>query len=123
MISGKLISGKLDLAEFRVFNVERSLASKDVGGFGHALDAWTPAEWGNALAGETGEFCNLLKKIRRGENIDMLRVADEAGDILAYLDLATAAVNISLAQAVVRKWDRVSMEKNYDRLLSSRMYR
>src|SRR6188474_1749001 len=31
------------------------------------LEEWSPAEWGNALAGETGELCNVLKKILRND--------------------------------------------------------
>ena len=114
------VRARLDLAEFRVFNVERSEAPKDCGGFGHKIEEWSPAEWGNALAGEVGELCNLLKKIRRGDNVDMMSVGDEASDVLAYLDLATASVGLSLAQATVRKWDFISLQRGYEKLLSSR---
>lgn len=115
---------KLDLSEFRTFNLARSLAPKDQGGYGHALDQWSPAEWGCALAGEAGEFCNLLKKLRRGEDVDRLMLADEACDVLCYLDLATARLNLDLAKAVVRKWDSTSLTRNYPILLAThRSYR
>lgn len=113
----------LDLGEFRIFNVERSEAPKEQGGFGHKLDLWTPAEWGNALAGETGELCNLLKKIRRGDIVNPLEVEDECCDVLSYLDLTAASVNIDLAKAVIRKWDYVSMSRGYEKLLVTRKYR
>lgn len=113
----------LELSEYRQFNVRRSEAPKKEGGFAHRLEEWSPAEWGCAVAGEAGELCNLLKKLRRGENVNPLEIADEAGDVLAYLDLATARVGISLAQAAIRKWDRVSLERGHKYLLNSRRIR
>jgi len=36
--------------------------------FGHGgLAGWNIAEWSNAIAGETGELCNITKKILRGD--------------------------------------------------------
>ena len=49
-----------------------------------------------------------------------MSVGDEASDVLAYLDLATASVGLSLAQATVRKWDFISLQRGYEKLLSSR---
>ena len=41
---------------------------------------WTLADWSNAIAGETGEMCNLIKKIRRGDTIDPKDVGKELAD-------------------------------------------
>ena len=70
---------------------------------------WSPAEWGCALAGEVGEFCNLLKKLRRGDNVNPRDLQDEAGDILTYLDLASARLGFDLDLATVRKFNEVSV--------------
>ena len=73
-----------------------------------AIDSWTPLEWGGALAGETGELCNLLKKMRRGEAIDPKAIAYELADIITYADLVAAALKINLGKAVVEKFNIVS---------------
>jgi NTP pyrophosphatase (non-canonical NTP hydrolase) len=31
---------------------------------------WTPTDWATAVAGETGEACNLVKKLRRLDGPD-----------------------------------------------------
>src|SRR5690349_22578364 len=70
----------LELQEVQRENVARSkesFPSKD----------WTPLEWSGALAGEVGELANLLKKLRRGENVPTEQIAAEIGDVQAYLCL------------------------------------
>lgn len=108
-----MIKNYLDLADFRVRNVDRSMAPKSAGGFDHRIDDWTPAEWGCALAGETGELCNMLKKIRRGENVDLKEVAHEIGDVFAYLDLVAASLGIDLEKAIIDKWNVVSERRGW----------
>lgn len=75
------------------------------------IDAWTPLEWGGALAGETGELCNFLKKMRRGEKIKKKKVAHELADVIAYADLLASALNIDLEAAVREKFNLVSKKK------------
>ena len=53
-------SKDLTIRQFSTLNVSRALVWHQDG-----LDSWSPAEWGNALAGEVGELCNVLKKILR----------------------------------------------------------
>ncbi len=31
----------------------------------HRVKDWTPQDWALAMAGEVGELCNLLKKVKR----------------------------------------------------------
>lgn len=76
------------------------------------LGSWSPTDWACALAGETGELCNLVKKIRRGDDIDLLDVADEAADVLIYLDLLCQRLGIDLGDAVVHKFNITSLEMN-----------
>ena len=73
-----------------------------------AVESWTPLEWGGALAGETGELCNLLKKLRRGEKIKKKDMAHELADIITYADLVAIALDIDLEEAVREKFNIVS---------------
>jgi hypothetical protein len=41
----------------------------------------------DASRGEVGELCNVLKKLRRGDVVDMNDVRRELGDIVTYTDL------------------------------------
>lgn len=88
----------------------------------HGIDRWTPAEWACAMAGEAGEACNVVKKMRRlafaPEQIssadwpafDALRndLKKELADIVAYADLLAARMEINLGQAVAEKFNEVS---------------
>ena len=72
----------------------------------HKFDA---AYWGNALAGETGEACNIIKKIiNEREGITIEDLAKELADILAYLDLTAAYFGIDLEAAYIAKFNEVS---------------
>lgn len=72
------------------------------------LDSWTPLEWGGALAGECGELCNLLKKMRRGSKISKKEIAYELADVITYADLVGAALDIDLGETVKKKFNIVS---------------
>ena len=75
-------------------------------------DAWSGADWSNAMAGEMGEAANIVKKLRRLETgaaqgpddppSDQLRamLADEIADTVIYADLLAAYYGIDLAAAV-----------------------
>ena len=67
---------------------------------------WTGEDWANATAGEMGEACNVVKKLRRQEtrlrgavdpDYDVLRTkrGDEIADTLIYLDLLEAFYGIT----------------------------
>lgn len=92
----------LDLSVLRSTNIKRCADA-----FG-PLEEWTETDWGCALSGEVGELCNLLKKRRRGEPIDVNEVKKEIADVLIYLDLLSARIGIDLSQAVVQKFNEVS---------------
>lgn len=85
---------------------------------------WTSADWGNALAGETGELCNVIKKIRRietgvpgskdpGEFELRLMLKQEIADVYLYLDLLATHHNISLSEAVREKFNSVSEREGF----------
>jgi len=86
---------------------------KRVPAFGHTLESWSLPQWGNAVAGETGELCNVLKKIDRGdftleEANEKEIIANEAADIVCYLDLLCQRAGVDLGTAVVNKFNSIS---------------
>ena len=94
-------------------------------------DDWTLGDWGNALAGEVGELCNVVKKLRRHQsgasqayNTPPLQALQdhlmvEVADVLLYLDLLCwkAGVEPKLLREVVRaKFNTVSEAQGWDDL-------
>lgn len=85
-------------------------------------DNWTLADWSNALAGEVGEACNVVKKIRRpqlgtvGNSADvptyLKQLESEIGDVLIYLDLLAKAAGLSLDECVMRAFNEKSEKLN-----------
>jgi len=76
--------------------------------FGHTLTDWSPAMWSNAIAGETGELCNKVKKLMRGDDICIEAIEEEVADIVIYLDLFCQRVGIDLHNAIATKFNHVS---------------
>ena len=59
--------------------------------------------WGNALAGETGEACNLIKKFER-DGLDIKdQLAKELADIFIYLELTAQYFGIDLESSIIEK--------------------
>jgi NTP pyrophosphatase (non-canonical NTP hydrolase) len=69
---------------------------------------WSLADWSNAIAGETGEMCNLIKKIRRGDDIDPKEVGKELADIVIYADILASVLGLNLADCITQKFNEVS---------------
>lgn len=84
----------------------------------HPLFDWSPTDWACAMAGECGELCNLIKKLRRlvgpetsyHQALGQMRgqIADELADTMIYADLLAARLGINLGQAVARKFNATS---------------
>lgn len=82
----------------------------------HAIDSWSLSDWGCALAGEAGEACNFIKKLRRLEGkfepLEKSRLKKELGkelaDIYTYLDLISTKLGIDLGKEIVDKFNEVS---------------
>ena len=49
------------LEELSKVNEKRARA-----GYGMELHDWKLSQWSNAVAGEVGELCNIVKKVERG---------------------------------------------------------
>lgn len=69
---------------------------------------------GNELAGETGEACNIIKKLERerlgirGSRATLDDLADELCDILICVDLIAMAEGIDLNARLPRKFNETS---------------
>lgn len=84
------------------------------------LDAWSIADWAVAMAGEAGEVCDAVKKLRRLEddiqNISSIlteeqaldAIAEECADTFLYLNLLCVRIGRSLAEEVIKKFNSVS---------------
>jgi NTP pyrophosphatase (non-canonical NTP hydrolase) len=113
----------LDFKELRAKNTLRCPESF------HPIDEWSPSDWGNALAGETGEACNFVKKLRRlradvekgqvseasAENTrEVLKknIGQELADVIIYADLLSARLGIDLGAEVMKKFNKVSDERH-----------
>jgi len=91
----------------------------------HKLNDWTFTDWATALAGETGEACNEIKKLRRLDGADKLedtkekrqelieKAVIELADVVIYADLLAAAMGKSLADAVIEKFNIVSKKRGF----------
>jgi len=73
-----------------------------------SCDNWTASDWGCAVSGEVGELCNLIKKIRRGDNIPPGAIMKEIGDIAIYLDLAADHLGLSLSKCIQYAFEETS---------------
>lgn len=59
--------------------------------------------WGCALAGETGEACNLIKKYERDGLLNKYDLSLELADIFIYLVLTARYFDIDLENAILEK--------------------
>jgi NTP pyrophosphatase (non-canonical NTP hydrolase) len=114
----------LSFAQLREANVKRCEKSF------HTLAAWSPTDWATAMAGECGEACNIIKKMRRiaatpevvlEEQKDAFayeellgEAADELADLVTYVDLLAARLGVDLGQAIRRKFNSVSSRVKSD---------
>lgn len=83
----------------------------------HPVDDWTENDWALALAGEVGELCNLLKKKRRGDDVNEEDIDREAADIYAYLDLFLTRRRRITGNVIAAKFNEVSRLKNFIRFI------
>lgn len=92
----------------------------------HKLGDWTLTDWATALAGELGEACNIIKKLRRLDGADkavdtpetraelLNKLAEELADTQIYLDLTAAAAGIDLGESTRAKFNLVSEQRKSD---------
>lgn len=122
----------LTFEEVAVINVQRCRRWHD--GFPDGEDAWTGADWSNAMMGEAGEAANVVKKLRRIETgargavdpererlVEML--GDELADTFIYLQLLAAFYGVDLPAAIVRKFNAISEREGLPERLRDGTYR
>jgi NTP pyrophosphatase (non-canonical NTP hydrolase) len=125
----------LNFHTLRVQNVSRKIR------WHGEADEWSGADWSNAMAGETGEACNIVKKLRRHETgigagpqaypgmrdpsgsgmpyntpppDELLpALAEELADVVTYADLVAHKYGIDLGRAVREKFNRVSEAQGF----------
>lgn len=90
-----------------------------------ATGEWNAADWSNAMAGEAGEVCNAVKKLRRIEcglaqakgphtrEEALAEIATEIGDTFLYLDLLASHLGIDLGDAIRETFNRVSDREGF----------
>lgn len=73
---------------------------------------WSISQWLQAVVGEVGEFANLQKKVERGDlspEEAKEKLAKELADVVIYLDILAFRLGINLGQAVMDKFNEVSI--------------
>lgn len=95
---------QLSFKELRAINVERCNGSF------FPLESKDGPWWGNAMAGECGEACNVVKKIDRDglTSERVVALAKELADVVTYADLLASRYGIDLGHAVAMKFNEVS---------------
>lgn len=69
---------------------------------------------GNAIAGEVGEACNVIKKLEReqlglrGSKASVSDLADELADVIIYIDILASRCDIDLGEAIRSKFNKTS---------------
>jgi NTP pyrophosphatase (non-canonical NTP hydrolase) len=98
----------------------------------HKLDHWSPTDWACALAGEAGEGCNAVKKLRRladgtntakdpqTEDEAIKQIGFELADTIIYADLLAARLGIDLSEYIEVKFNEVSARMKSKVRLGSR---
>lgn len=96
---------------------------------------WSISDWAVAMAGEAGEVCNAVKKLRRVEddiaNISdpdrqistrdeaVAKIGEEIADTFLYLNLLAVRLNIDLPTEVIRKFNAVSERYGFPERIGS----
>lgn len=116
----------LTFASFRAANVSRCEKWHPAG-----IGSWSPSDWLTAAMGELGELASEVKmhnRVRDGltGNKEELspderrrRMANEAADVVTYLDLFCAERGIDLGDALIRKFNEVSERVGFPERLAA----
>ena len=101
----------MTIDEFQSMCAERN----ENGIFAACTQHWVISDYSNAIAGEAGELCNLVKKLRRGDfkTEEQLREAEnkmakECADIITYTMVFLSKQARSAAVELLAKFHEVS---------------
>lgn len=89
---------------------EFSTANKDrcVLDFKRNHGDWSFADWMCAITGEIGEAANLIKKLKRGKDIDKREIGFELADAITYIDLLMQELGLDTGDMLREKFNVVS---------------
>jgi len=83
------------------------------------IESWSLSDWAVALAGETGELCNVVKKLNRvrdglagnkeTEAELTAQLGDEIADVFLYLDLFCRRAGFNLETVIRAKFNSTSV--------------
>lgn len=94
------------ISESLTLNRYQSLANRSAGAGGEGDQRLVVSALG--LAGEAGEFANLVKKMTaHGHPFDPESLKDELGDVLWYLAEAATAVGLNLEDIAAHNVDKL----------------
>jgi len=102
----------MNFADFQGRNWQRAMTAEK---FAKCRD-WTLNDWAVALTGEVGEFCNLSKKVSRGDlTLDEARadLGKELADVLTYADLLMSKLGLNTDEQLSAKFEEVSERIGY----------
>ena len=74
--------------------------------------------FGNELAGECGEACNIIKKLERerlglrGSRSTPVLLGEELADIIIVTDLIALRFDLNLSAEIIRKFNKSSVANN-----------
>lgn len=113
----------LTFEQFRAANVSRCIRWHPEG-----IESWSPSDWLTAVTGELGELASLLKMRNRerdglpGNKFSPTdkQIADELADVVTYLDLLAAVLDVDLGRAVAEKFNEVSIRVGFPERLESK---
>ena len=84
----------------------------------HRIDEWSLTDWGCSAAGEMGEVCNKIKKLRKqnmpnyplvDEQVDIkIDIGYEIADVVIYLDLLCSRLGLKLEDVIREKFNITS---------------
>lgn len=101
----------------------------------NGINDWSVSDWAVAMAGEAGEICNAVKKLRRVEdeiaNVSepdrfigsraeaVKKIGEEIADTFLYLNLLACRLGIDLPTEVVAKFNATSEKYGFPERLRS----
>ena len=88
------------------------------------INDWSGSDWATALAGETGEVCDVIKKLNRADigkpshkdpprEVLLSDLGDELADVMTYANLLAHRYGIDLAEATAKKFNAVSEREGF----------
>lgn len=109
---------ELSFKALRHYNRQRDLEFQ--GRITDEQEEWNIVDRSNELAGEVGELCNMVKKVRRARlgmqrsDVTIEDIAEEIADIIICVDLFAMDLDIDLNKWVTGKFNRSSEKFGLD---------